>query len=78
MSNAGYPQLRPEQHLAFAIRVNRAEFQSQPSKLQAETLARVQETIKRHPDSYLAKHAAEIYGVGSTPKKGRTFDDNDW
>jgi hypothetical protein len=45
----------------FAIRTLRAEFRSQPPKVQVETLARVKRTVEAHPNSYLAKHWKEIY-----------------
>lgn len=54
--------LAPEFCERFAIRVCRAEFLSQPPKLQAQTLERVRWRVQRYPRSWLARHADAIYG----------------
>lgn len=50
-------------HQSFAVRAQRADFQAQPPKKQFETMARVTRLIAQYPNSYLARHWREIYGI---------------
>lgn len=56
-------RLHPANAEAISLRTLRRQFAEMPADKQRATLAYVAKLMSERPESYLARHASQIYGI---------------